>query len=46
MGLAICRRIATFLGGTITVSSRPGEGATFVVTLPGTAIAHPLAPAA
>lgn len=47
MGLAICRRIAAFLGGTITATSRPGEGATFVVTLPGTAaIADPLAPAA
>ena len=46
MGLAICRRIAAFLGGTITASSRPGEGATFVVLLPGTAIADPLAPAA
>jgi signal transduction histidine kinase len=47
MGLAICRRIVAFLGGTITASSRPGEGATFVVTLPGTAaIADPLAPAA
>ena len=47
MGLAICRRIVAFLGGTITATSRPGEGATFVVTLPGTAaIADPLAPAA
>jgi PAS domain S-box-containing protein len=47
MGLAICRRIAAFLGGTITASSTPGEGATFVVTLPGTATdADPLAPAA
>jgi PAS domain S-box-containing protein len=46
MGLAICRRIAAFLGGTIAASSRPGEGATFVVTLPGTATADPLAPAA
>jgi len=46
MGLAICRRIAAFLGGTITATSRPGGGATFVVLLPGTAITDPLAPAA
>ena len=47
MGLAICRRIAAFLGGTITASSQPGEGATFVVTLPGAApLVEPLAPAA
>jgi PAS domain S-box-containing protein len=34
MGLAICRRIVAFLGGTITATSRSGEGATFVLTLP------------
>jgi PAS domain S-box-containing protein len=46
MGLAICRRIAAFLGGTITATSRPGEGATFVVSLPRTAgVLSPLAPA-
>jgi PAS domain S-box-containing protein len=47
MGLAICRRITAFLGGTITATSQPGEGTTFVVTLPGIgAAADPLAPAA
>jgi PAS domain S-box-containing protein len=47
MGLAICRRLAAFLGGTITATSRPGEGATFIVILPRTAtVAEPLTPAA
>jgi len=34
MGLAICRTIAQRHGGSITAESRPGEGATFIVTLP------------
>jgi signal transduction histidine kinase len=34
MGLAIARKIAEQHGGTITARSRPGEGSTFVVTLP------------
>jgi len=34
IGLAICRRIAERHGGTITARSTPGEGATFLVTLP------------
>ncbi len=34
MGLAICRRIVAMGGGTITATSSPGEGATFLVTLP------------
>ena len=34
MGLAICRRIATAHGGTLTVQSRPGEGASFRLALP------------
>ncbi|MGH9363587.1 MAG: sensor histidine kinase, partial [Thermoanaerobaculia bacterium] len=34
IGLAICSKIAQRHGGSITASSRPGEGARFVVTLP------------
>jgi signal transduction histidine kinase len=34
IGLAICRRVAERHGGTITASSSPGQGATFIVTLP------------
>jgi signal transduction histidine kinase len=34
IGLAVCRKIAERHRGTITASSKPGEGATFTVTLP------------
>jgi PAS domain S-box-containing protein len=34
VGLAICRKIVDHHGGTITAHSRPGEGTTFVVTMP------------
>ena len=34
MGLAICRKIVERHRGSITAESSPGEGATFVVTLP------------
>jgi PAS domain S-box-containing protein len=38
VGLAVCRRITDRHGGSITAMSKPGEGATFVVTLP---VRHP-----
>ena len=34
IGLALCRKIAERHGGTVEVSSTPGEGATFRVALP------------
>ena len=34
LGLAISRRLASLMGGTLTVESRPGEGSTFALSLP------------
>jgi len=34
MGLAICRKIIERHSGSITATSKPGQGATFVVSLP------------
>ncbi len=33
LGLAICRRLIEMMGGTISATGRPGEGATFTVLL-------------
>lgn len=34
IGLALCRRLAEMMGGTIEVDSQPGEGSTFTLRLP------------
>lgn len=36
VGLAICRKIAERHGGSLTATSTPGEGATFILTLKAT----------
>lgn len=46
VGLAVCRKIVVRHGGTITARSQPGQGATFIVSLPckqanGTETAQP-----
>jgi len=38
MGLAIARKIVLYHRGEITATSKPGEGTTFIVTLP---VTHP-----
>jgi signal transduction histidine kinase len=34
LGLPLCRRLAGLLGGSVDVTSRPGIGSTFMLTLP------------
>jgi signal transduction histidine kinase/CheY-like chemotaxis protein len=34
LGLPLCRKLAHLLGGSVEVSSRPGEGSTFTASIP------------
>lgn len=44
LGLPICRRLLVLMGGSITVSSMPGEGSVFTVLLPVTEVKTPFRP--
>lgn len=44
LGLASCRLLADLMGGSVGVTSRPGEGARFFLRLPLTAASTPVAP--
>jgi PAS domain S-box-containing protein len=41
MGLAIVKKIALYHGGNVTAKSKPGEGSTFILTVP---VVHPKKP--
>ncbi len=38
LGLTITKHFCTMLGGSIDVASKPGEGATFIITLPDSGV--------
>jgi CheY-like chemotaxis protein len=45
LGLAITRSLLQLMGGYITAEGRPGQGATFVATLPARLVEQPSVPA-
>src|SRR5665647_1427783 len=45
LGLTVCRRLANLMGGDVAVTSVPGDGTTFTVTLPMKAPHLAVAPA-
>jgi signal transduction histidine kinase len=42
LGLAIVASLTRAMGGDVAVTSAPGEGTTFTVTLPGPPAEHPI----
>ncbi len=45
LGLTIAKRLATLMGGSLTVTSKKGEGSTFIFTIKSKTITSPLAEA-